>query len=466
MSARRLSMLAAAILVLGPLALPARSAEAVFETPSADSTYGTAVAFAQPVTLSAAPKRVEILLEFPDAPGPSVVEVPTSASGAQTLRYAILMSDAQLLPNTPIKARWRITPGAGPPEVGPAVTVLYTDTTKQWQTLDGSLIRLHWYSGSTEFAQQALAAGERGVAKASQLLGVTETKPIDFFVYADGASFCTALVYGPTCNVAGRSIASTRTMFGRIPPSQVASAQVARVIPHELTHLVFNTATQNPYHTPPDWLNEGLAVYLSEGNAPYYRAALADAVGSGTLQPLTAFTLSFPPETLYDRFTLAYAEAVSAVDFMVRTYGRPALVALIRSYAAGRTDDEAFSAAIGVNVAGFEAAWLAGLGALAPARYGPQPAPTGPLPPGWNVAIPQPGQEMAPGGTAAAGPVATASPASSVASTSGDGSSGGTVLVAIGAAGLGLGVLLGYLRRRRTRPPPGASGAEPPEAWP
>ena len=37
------------------------------------------------------------------------------------------------------------------------------------------------------------------------------------------------------------------------------------VVPHELTHLVFDTAVTNPYHFPPRWLNEGLAVYLSEG---------------------------------------------------------------------------------------------------------------------------------------------------------------------------------------------------------
>ena len=39
--------------------------------------------------------------------------------------------------------------------------------------------------------------------------------------------------------------------------------------------------------------------------------------------------------------------ASSAVDYMVRTYGSDALVTLIRSYADGRTDDEAFTAALG-----------------------------------------------------------------------------------------------------------------------
>src|SRR5262245_57326631 len=66
-------------------------------------------------------------------------------------------------------------------------------------------------------------------------------------------------------------------------------------------------------------------------------------------------------------------------------YGQDKLVELIRSYAGGVSDDEAFEAALGVDVAGFEAGWLADLGAAAPTAFGPQPAPPGPLPPGWEA---------------------------------------------------------------------------------
>jgi hypothetical protein len=139
-------------------------------------------------------------------------------------------------------------------------------------------------------------------------------------------------------------------------------------------------------------------------------------------------------------------------------------VKLIRSYAAGRTDDEAFSAALGLDVAGFEAAWLADLGATAPARYGPQPAPAGPLPPGWGGAIASPGPDAAASsapGAAASGPAASALTKIGAATTS-DGSSSGLILLAIAAAGLCLGGLLAYIRRRRGPRPVGAPGPEPP----
>ena len=156
-------------------------------------------------------------------------------------------------------------------------------------------------------------------------------------------------------------MADIRTLFALIPPSQIDDAWVGIVIPHELTHLVFDTASKNPYHFPPRWLNEGLAVYVSQGYDASDRAHRRGARPGRHLIPLDGLIGQFP--TTADRFFLAYAESVSAVDYMVRTYGKDALVALIRSYADGRTDDEAFKAALGVDITAFGDAWLADVGA-------------------------------------------------------------------------------------------------------
>jgi hypothetical protein len=116
------------------------------------------------------------------------------------------------------------------------------------------------------------------------------------------------------------------------------------------------------------------------------------AAGDGTLIPLDGLAGAFP--TTQDRFTLAYAESVSAVDRIVRVNGRDALVSLIRSYHEGVSDDAAFEAALGRDAAGFEADWLAELGAKPPTRVGPRPAPAGPLPAGWGAPQPDPSFEV------------------------------------------------------------------------
>jgi hypothetical protein len=244
-----------------------------------------------------------------------------------------------------------------------------------WQTVRGDIVRVHWYEGDRAFGERALQIGERAVKDTAELLGVTEEKPVDFFIYADQGAFYDALGPGTRENVGGQANAEIRTLFAHIPPSSIDDPWVENVVPHELVHLVFDTAVANPYHFPPRWLNEGLAVYLSVGYSADDRSAVERAGRDGELTPLDGLAGQFPTSAY--KFGLAYSESASSVDFLVRTHGRDALIQLIRSYADGRTDDEAFTAAIGMDVGAFNDAWMADLGAVAPKRHGPQPAPTG-----------------------------------------------------------------------------------------
>jgi hypothetical protein len=348
---------------------------ASFGVPTAKSTFATGVAFSQPVTVTTPLARAELLLTFADAIGPTIVTVPAPANGASTLSHQLdPAKDGHILPNTPIVARWRLVSAAdhNVTQVGPEVRIVYADDRFTWKSETGALVTVHWYEGSDAFGARALRIAEDAVREASALLGVTESEPIDFYVYADETPFRDALGPGTRENVGGQANADIRTLFALIPSAQIDDAWVGVVIPHELTHLVFNTAAQNPYHFPPRWLNEGLAVYQSEGYGASRKAEIRDGAKAGTLIPLDGLTGQFP--TTGDRFELAYAESVSAVDYLIRTYTKDALVQLIRSYADGRTDDEAFKAALGVDISTFGDAWLADVKAKAPIQYGPKPA--------------------------------------------------------------------------------------------
>jgi hypothetical protein len=381
---RALAVTAAAGLLLSLVPAVAAATWATFGTPTAKSTFGTGIVFDQPVTLTEPAGRIELLLTIADAIGPNVTEVATSTvAGANTLHYTLDTSgNGHMIPNTPIVARWRLIPAGGGAAValGPELKIVYADDRFDWQTVGGDLVRVHWYEGDAAFAAKALKLGEDAVRETSKLLGVTESKPADFFVYADIDAFYGAIGPGAHENVAGTEYSSIRTMVGRIPPDQINDPLVAVRIPHEFVHLVFDTASRNPYHAPPRWLNEGVAVYLSESYGSLDRAQVEGAARSGALIPLGGLTGQFPNG---NDFFLAYAESVSAVDYMIRTHGRDALVTLIRSYAEGRTDDEAFSAALGLDMTAFGAAWMAELKAKPGASFGPQPAPPGPVPAAW-----------------------------------------------------------------------------------
>jgi len=382
---RLLAVLAAGALVLGHAPVASAADLATFGTPTAESSFGDGIDFRQPLTVSGTIGRVELLLTTADAIGPTVIEVPNPpATGAATLTHHLDQSDGFLLANTPIRARWRLVAADDPTDVqvGPEVKVTYADDRFTWKTEAGDVVRVHWTEGSAAFGRRALRIAEEAVADSSKLLGVTETEPIDFYIYADENDFRAAIGPGIRESVGGLAVASIRTLFALIPPAQIDDAWVGIVIPHELTHLVFNTASKNPYHSPPHWLNEGLADYVSQGYDRDYRNAVGDAARGGDLIPLDGLIGQFP--TTSSRFYLAYAESVSAVDYMVRTYSTDALVTLIRSYADGRTDDEAFSAALGVDATAFADAWLKDVNGKQPTRYGPQPAPAGPVPAAWG----------------------------------------------------------------------------------
>lgn len=445
-----LAALVAVAALLPAWAGPARAAGIAFGDPQASATYTEGIEFTVPITTTERPERIEIRLIYPGALGPFIEEVPVPATGSQTLTYRLDTSGGgHIVPNTVIEATWAAVPaGGGDPVLSATESIRYGDTDQDWRTMRGDLVVVHWYEGDQSFARRALEIGDKAVKATAGLLGVTETEPIDFFIYGDDASFRTALGPGTRENVGGQAHADIRTLFALITPDSIDDSWVGVVVPHELVHLVLDTAVDNPYRFPPRWMNEGLAVYLSEGYTPTDRNTVADAVDGRDLLPLTALTGQFPTEP--DKTYLAYAESVSAIDHLVRTYGEDALWALVDAYAKGLTDDEALREATGRDMAAFQAGWLDELGAVTPQEYGPAPHPSGPLPPGWDA--PVGGDD--PGATPAAGTPAPA--ATPLAGDGTDASSGGagTPLLLAAIGGVVLLVIVGLILVRRRTPVP------------
>ncbi len=437
--------------LVAPQPMAAASGWADFGSPTATTSFEGGVTFTQPVVIDRELRRVELLLGSGGAEGETVILVPPPAgTGAQTLSHRLdPIADGHILPNTPLTARWRLV-GADDPtdvDIGPEVSVTFADDRFEWRTEAGELVRVHWYEGADAFGSRALEIAEDAIREATALLEVTEDDPIDFFVYADQEAFYDALGPGTRENVGGQANAEIRTLFALITPGEIDDSWVAIVIPHELTHLVFDTAASNPYYFPPRWLNEGLAVHISQGYDASDRSAVERSAAAGTLLPLDGLTGQFP--TSFERFSLAYAESVSAVDYLIETHGEEALVSLIRSYADGLSDAQAFTAALGVDMTTFGEAWLEALGASTPTKFGPQPAPAGPIPAAWL------GE---PGGSPAAAPTGEpeASPGASPAGETPTDSSGSVIAILVIVLAVAAIAVIAYVRRRR--PGPGTVG--------
>lgn len=407
-------------LALGGVAVPhTLAAEPSFGVPSATATLG------QPLTISSQIEGVEngsvdVLVglvgkesrvALPAAPGPAAGEWQVTRNvDVATSNDCTCVADGNSAPNTQIEFQFRVRAADGTSTLGPVGQVTVEDNRFEWRTLEQDLVRVHWYEGDDAFAQSAADVANEAIDHAAELMGQTLPEPVDLFVYSSQQALLEAVSPNRE-NIAGEAHSTIGTMFVWLPPDEDPERK-AVIVAHELTHLVFNEVTDNPYHGPPRWLNEGIAVYLSEGYGVLDQLAVTGAAANGSLIPLEGLAGFFPSPV--DQFSLAYSESVSAVDFFIKRYGEQALWDLVRSYADGQSDDDAFINATGADVAVFNSDWFGYLGAQVPVPFGPQPAPPGPVPSSWQVE-PTPSSGPDPSAPAASPrPQASRAPARSV----------------------------------------------------
>jgi hypothetical protein len=365
-----------------PVASPAP--EVRFDPAIASGDFGQIVTFGTTFRAAEPPVRVELLTRLPGEDVSSVSRASLDQVGQGTWRAEVRQA-GHIVPNTTWEYRFRVVTADGS-FLGPMERHTVRDTRIDWQRLDGDGVTVWWDRGDRGFAERALAVAEEAVASASDLLGVNELAPVDFFIYSDAREFRQALGPGTRENVGGEAHPTIHTLFGLIEPGQEGSGWVEELVRHELTHLVFDEAVVNPYSYPPRWLNEGLAVYLAKGDTDGDRARVEAAARAGNLIPLEGLAGQFP--TRAGGFSLAYAESVSAVAHLVDRFDERTLARLITSFADGLSLDEAFVAATGEGFGAFEDGWFASLGTGRPRPYGPQPGEPGPVPSAWASAAP------------------------------------------------------------------------------
>lgn len=372
-----LALLLVALGVAVPAARTADAAPPAFGAVSAEAVLGSPAVFRTSLAPWAAPTRIDLLLRLPREEVARARQAELLPDG--TVRAVV---PGHHLPNTTWRYRFRALLPDGTRVESDEAEVTVADPRFAWRTLQRDGIELRWYDGDDAFAERALRVGAQAVDAAADLLGARPPSPVTLLVYATTEDLYGALGPGTRENVGGQANAETGTMYALISPTQRASDWEEIVIGHELTHLVFDAATANPWREPPRWLNEGIAVWLTEGYGASDRGQVERAARAGTIIPLEGLAGYFP--TTPGRFGLAYAESASAIDHLARRWGRDAVGRLARAYRDGVTDDAAFRSAIGIDLATFEETWLAGLGVPRPEPHGPIPAPAGPVPPGWE----------------------------------------------------------------------------------
>lgn len=126
------------------------------------------------------------------------------------------------------------------------------------------------------------------------------------------------------------------------------------ILAHELVHIYLGEYFLQK--RLPAWLNEGLAEYLSDsGIALEQKVLLANALSARKIVELNALDslLTFPQAKAH----LAYAEALSAVEFFTAKHGSDRLLELIQNITALRSVNMAFKSTVGYDFIDFEILW-------------------------------------------------------------------------------------------------------------
>ena len=332
--------LAALLLVVG--AAPAALGFSGFGTMTADATYGVEMRFGVELR-GGAPDRLELLLRFAGDDGTFVAPV---EPGADRAEYVWDTADRHVTPNTRIAYAWRATDG-GRVTVSAERTFVYDDDRAglDWRSREFGEATVHWYGGSESVAETfgELAAG--GAARAEELLGHEMGGPVDIFVYNDSDAFFDALGPGAREWTGAATYPSLRTIFMSLGAGGQAYLETTLV--HEVTHVVFNDATDNPFHEPAKWLNEGLASWSESGSADQERSEVEFEASGGGLFAFGAISEQFPIGERGAR--LAYAQGATMVDMIIAEHGSDAIARIAAAYRDGASDAEAIEAGIGAD---------------------------------------------------------------------------------------------------------------------
>ena len=386
---RVIRRLLASLLVAGLLVAVGAGPVAAFDgfgDPTADSTYGQEIRFTIPLEGSA-PDRVELLVRTTGSEETLVIPVEPRGTRAE---HVWDTSADYVTPNTLITYRWRAIDGD---------RVILSDEGRlrhdddrpglDWQSLQLGETTVHWYGAGQA---QAIRFGEVaavGVQRAELLLGSELAAPVDVFVYGSRDEFFGALGPGVREWTGAATYPELRTIFMWNSPEAGSPEYLETAMIHEVTHVVFNDATDNPFHEPARWLNEGIATWSeTESDAGELELVQAEA-GSGGLFSFDAITEQFP---IGDRGALlSYAEGTTMVDLIVERYGRDAIGRITAAYRDGASDAEALAAGTGVAADDLYAEYYESFGVSVPEPIEPEPIPAS------NVDRPDAG-EIDPGG--------------------------------------------------------------------
>lgn len=273
--------------------------------------------------------------------------------------YVHDMAQRYIRPFVDVTYWWTITNDTGEVLTTEPQAFPYTDNRFDWQVATDGIVNVYWYRGDAQVAQQAVDAAVAGLDRARLDIEVHSLrKPVDIYLYADPDALRPALPAGLPSGAEALTLYETNVILIPFGPEAGNLPHLARILPHEVTHVLLHEATQSDFDHIPRWLSEGLATSVEYAFTPDpdTRTLLQEASQTGQTIELDTLCAAFPPDPASAR--LAYAESASMIDDIRNIHGRQALRDLVAAYADGATCEGGVQRVLGISLDQLEASWL------------------------------------------------------------------------------------------------------------
>lgn len=288
----------------------------------------------------------------------SVASSPSSDGDIVSATGWLGLQEQFVPPGLAIVWQWRVVDHDGIQAISSQESTLWYDNRQPWQHVEGAYGSMHWFGLDDNFAADVLASADGTVSELNQRFGMELSTPYNLWVYPTQDAFLEAIMPNSREALAAATWPDFAVTLAVIPNG--FDAEIGRVIPHEITHLVLSQVSDSAFSVVPLWFNEGLATQIQTGGTNGYLPMVSRALDEGKLFALNAIDVAFP-YTAYEA-TLAYAASWSALRYIVETWGDAGVTDLIAAYAAGVAWDDALLHALGITMDEFEAGWNAWIG--------------------------------------------------------------------------------------------------------
>jgi len=269
-----------------------------------------------------------------------------------------MRQSGSLPPGATIWWRWHYTDASGKESVTDQKSIIWLDDVHPWQTISGDQLSLHYYDIKKADAQAMLNAGIQGLKRNKSEMGLEVKDPVDVYVYPNYEDLRDSILFEPSWS-GGFSIPGYDIVA--VGSSGFDANWDQNTVVHELTHVLVHHVTFSCLSYVPRWLDEGLAVYSEGPLDPQFQEPFDQAIQDNTL--LSVRVISVPFAEVRDTVDLSYAQSYSLVDFLIKTYGKDNMTALLTALRDGATTDDALTQTYGFNIEGLEDAWRQSIGA-------------------------------------------------------------------------------------------------------